>query len=159
MAEFSSQTVQRVQDALRALGRGHEVTDLGLSARTAADAAAAVGCQVDQIAKSLVFRLRDSGCALLVITSGAHRVDEKKVAAVVGEAIERADADFVRAETGFAIGGVAPIGHAKPIVTLIDEHLLRWDAIWAAAGHPNTVFRLTPDDLVAMTGGRVVAVK
>jgi len=159
MAEFSSQTVQRVQDALRALGRGHEVTDLGLSARTAADAAAAVGCQVDQIAKSLVFRLRDSGRALLVITSGAHRVDEKKVAAVVGEAIERADADFVRAETGFAIGGVAPIGHAKPIVTLIDEHLLRWDAIWAAAGHPNTVFRLTPDDLVAMTGGRVVAVK
>jgi len=151
--------VQRVQDALRALGRGHEVTDLGLSARTAADAAAAVGCQVDQIAKSLVFRLRDSGRALLVITSGAHRVDEKKVAAVVGEAIERADADFVRAETGFAIGGVAPIGHAKPIVTLIDEHLLRWDAIWAAAGHPNTVFRLTPDDLVAMTGGRVVAVK
>ncbi|PYM23222.1 MAG: hypothetical protein DMD78_12510 [Candidatus Rokuibacteriota bacterium] len=159
MPEFSSQTVQRVQDALRALGRGHEVTDLGLSARTAADAAAAVGCQVDQIAKSLVFRLRDSGRALLVITSGAHRVDEKKVAAVVGEAIERADADFVRAETGFAIGGVAPIGHAKPIVTLIDEHLLRWDAIWAAAGHPNTVFRLTPDDLVAMTGGRVVAVK
>jgi prolyl-tRNA editing enzyme YbaK/EbsC (Cys-tRNA(Pro) deacylase) len=159
MAEFSSQTVQRVQDALRALGRGHEVTDLGLSARTAADAAAAVGCQVDQIAKSLVFRLRDSGRALLVITSGAHRVDEKKVATVVGEAIERADADFVRAETGFAIGGVAPIGHARPIVTLIDEHLLRWDAIWAAAGHPNTVFRLTPDDLVAMTGGRVVAVK
>jgi len=159
MAEFSSQTVQRVQDALRALGRGHEVTDLGLSARTAADAAAAVGCQVDQIAKSLVFRLRDSGRALLVITSGAHRVDEEKVAAVVGEAIERADADFVRAETGFAIGGVAPIGHARPIVTLIDEHLLRWEAIWAAAGHPNTVFRLTPDDLVAMTGGRVVAVK
>jgi len=159
MPEFSSQTVQRVQDALRALGRGHEVTDLGLSARTAADAAAAVGCQVDQIAKSLVFRLRDSGRALLVITSGAHRVDEKKVAAVVGEAIERADADFVRAETGFAIGGVAPIGHARPIVTLIDEHLLRWEAIWAAAGHPNTVFRLTPDDLIAMTGGRVVAVK
>ena len=148
-----------MQDALRALGRGHEVTDLGLSARTAADAAAAVGCQVDQIAKSLVFRLRDSGRALLVITSGAHRVDEKKVAAVVGEAIERADADFVRAETGFAIGGVAPIGHARPIVTLIDEHLLRWQAIWAAAGHPNTVFRLTPDDLIAMTGGRVVAVK
>ena len=159
MPEFSSQTVQRVQDALRALGRGHEVTDLGLSARTAADAAAAVGCQVDQIAKSLVFRLRDSGRALLVITSGAHRVDEKKVAAVVGEAIERADADFVRAETGFAIGGVAPVGHIKPIVTLIDEDLMQWDAIWAAGGHPNTVFRLTPKDLVTMTAGRVVAVK
>ena len=109
--------------------------------------------------KSLVFRLRDSGRALLVVTSGAHRVDEQKVAALVGEPIERADADFVRTETGFAIGGVAPLGHAKPILTLIDEHLLRWDAIWAAAGHPNTVFRLTPDDLITMTGGRIVTVK
>jgi prolyl-tRNA editing enzyme YbaK/EbsC (Cys-tRNA(Pro) deacylase) len=159
VAEFASQTVRRVQEALRALGRGHEVVDLGLSARTAADAAGAVGCQVDQIAKSLVFRLRDSGAALLVITSGAHRVDERKVATLVGEAIERADAEFVRAETGFAIGGVAPIGHVRPVRTLIDEHLMRWDVIWAAAGHPNTVFRLTPDDLVAMTGGQVVPVK
>jgi prolyl-tRNA editing enzyme YbaK/EbsC (Cys-tRNA(Pro) deacylase) len=159
MAEPTSPSIQRVQAALKALGRGHEIVDLGQSARTAADAARAVGCQVDQIVKSLVFRLRDSGRALLVVTSGAHRVDERKVAAVVGEPIERADADFVRAETGFAIGGVAPLAHAKPIVTLIDEHLMRWDAIWAAAGHPNTVFRLTPDDLVAMTGGRVVTVK
>jgi len=159
MAEPTSPSVLRVQDALRALGRGHEIVDLGKSARTAADAAREVGCQVDQIVKSLVFRLRGSGQALLVVTSGAHRVDEQKVAALVGEPIERADADFVRAETGFAIGGVAPLGHAKPILTLIDEHLLRWDAIWAAAGHPNTVFRLTPDDLVTMTGGRIVAVK
>ena len=159
MAEFASQTVQRVQEALRTLGRGHEIVDLGQSARTAADAARAVGCDVDQICKSLVFRLRDSRAALLVITSGAHRVDEKKLAAVVGEPIERADADFVRAETGFAIGGVAPVGHVKPVRTLIDEHLMSWGAIWAAAGHPNTVFRLTPADLVAMTGGRVVAVK
>jgi len=155
----ASESVQRVQAALKALGRGHEIVDLGQSARTAADAARAVGCQVDQIVKSLVFRLRESGRALLVVTSGAHRVDEHRVAAVVGEPIERADADFVRAETGFAIGGVAPLAHAKPIVTLIDEHLMGWDAIWAAAGHPNTVFRLTPDDLVAMTGGRVVTVK
>ena len=159
MAEPTSPSVLRVQDALRALGRGHEIVDLGKSARTAADAAREVGCQVDQIVKSLVFRLRGSGQALLVVTSGAHRVDGQKVAALVGEPIERADADFVRAETGFAIGGVAPLGHAKPILTLIDEHLLRWDAIWAAAGHPNTVFRLTPDDLVTMTGGRIVAVK
>jgi prolyl-tRNA editing enzyme YbaK/EbsC (Cys-tRNA(Pro) deacylase) len=159
MTDFTSQTVQRVQDALRALGRGHEVVDLGQSARTAADAASAVGCRVDQIAKSLVFRLRDSDRPLLVITSGAHRVDEKKVSELVGEPIARADADFVRAQTGFAIGGVAPIAHAKPVLTLIDEHLLTFDAIWAAGGHPNTVFRLTPDDLVAMTGGRVVAVK
>jgi prolyl-tRNA editing enzyme YbaK/EbsC (Cys-tRNA(Pro) deacylase) len=158
VAEFASATVRRVQDALRALGGGHEVVDLGLSARTAADAARAVGCRVDQIAKSLVFRLRDSGRALLVITSGAHRVDEPLVAVLVGEPLERADADFVRAETGFAIGGVAPVGHVKPIVTLIDEHLLQWDAIWAAAGHPNTVFRLAPAELVAMTGGRVARV-
>jgi prolyl-tRNA editing enzyme YbaK/EbsC (Cys-tRNA(Pro) deacylase) len=151
-------SIQRVQEALRALGLDHEVLDLGQSARTAADAARAVGCRVDQIAKSLVFRLRDSGRPLLVVTSGANRVDEAKVGAVVGEPLERADADFVRVETGFAIGGVAPIGHAKPVVTLIDEHLLRFEEIWAAAGHPNTVFRLTPDDLVTMTGGRVVVV-
>ena len=158
MAERSSATVRRVQQALAALGLGHEIVDLGLSARTAADAAGAVGCRVDQIAKSLVFRLRQSGRPLLVVTSGAHRVNETKVATLVGEALDRADADFVRAETGFAIGGVAPIGHVKPVVTLIDEHLLTFEEIWAAAGHPNTVFRLRPADLVAMTGGRVAAV-
>ena len=151
-------SIERVQEALRTLGLGHEIVDLGLSARTAADAAAAVGCRVDQIAKSLVFRLRDSGRPLLVVTSGAHRVDEARVAALVGERLERADAAFVRAETGFAIGGVAPIGHAKPVLTLIDEHLLAFEVIWAAAGHPNTVFRLTPNELVTMTGGRVAAV-
>ena len=158
MAEISSATVRRVQEALQALGLGHEVVDLGLSARTAADAAGAVGCRVDQIAKSLVFRLRESGRPLLVVTSGAHRVNETKVAALVGEVLDRADADFVRAETGFAIGGVAPVGLVKPVVTLIDEHLLTFEEIWAAAGHPNTVFRLRPADLVAMTGGRVAAV-
>jgi len=157
MAELSSQ--ERVREALRAHGGGHEIVDLGQSARTAADAAAAVGCRVDQIVKSLIFRMRESGRALLIETSGVNRVDEKKVAAIVGEKLERADADFVRAETGFAIGGVAPIGHTKPILTLIDEDLMRWDAIWAAAGHPNTVFRLTPHDLVTMTGGRIISVK
>jgi prolyl-tRNA editing enzyme YbaK/EbsC (Cys-tRNA(Pro) deacylase) len=137
-------SIERVQEALRALGLGHQVVDLGLSARTAADAAKAVGCQVDQIAKSLVFRLRESGRPLLVVTSGAHRVDETKVATLVGESLQRADATFVRAETGFAIGGVAPIGLARPVLTLIDEHLMAFEAIWAAAGHPNSVFRLTP---------------
>jgi prolyl-tRNA editing enzyme YbaK/EbsC (Cys-tRNA(Pro) deacylase) len=151
-------STERVQAALRALGLGHEIVDLGRSARTAADAAQAVGCRVDQIAKSLVFRLRDSGRPLLVVTSGVHRVDEGKVAALVGEPLERASAEFVRAETGFAIGGVAPIGHARPLLTLIDEHLLAFEDIWAAAGHPNAVFRLRPDDLVAMTRGRVAAV-
>jgi prolyl-tRNA editing enzyme YbaK/EbsC (Cys-tRNA(Pro) deacylase) len=152
-------SIERVQEALRLLGLGHEVVNLGQSARTAADAARAVGCEVDQIAKSLVFKLRESRRALLVVTSGGNRVDEAKVGALLGETLERADADFVRTETGFAIGGVAPVGHAKPIVTLIDEHLMAFDEIWAAAGHPNTVFKLTPADLVSMTGGRVVAVK
>jgi prolyl-tRNA editing enzyme YbaK/EbsC (Cys-tRNA(Pro) deacylase) len=151
-------SIERVQEALRALGLGHQVVDLGLSARTAADAAKAVGCQVDQIAKSLVFRLRENGRPLLVVTSGAHRVDETKVATLVGESLQRADATFVRAETGFAIGGVAPIGLARPVLTLIDEHLMAFEAIWAAAGHPNSVFRLTPAELVTMTGGRVVTV-
>jgi prolyl-tRNA editing enzyme YbaK/EbsC (Cys-tRNA(Pro) deacylase) len=157
-AGFSSPTVRRVQDALATLGLGHEIVDLGRSARTAADAAGAVGCRVDQIAKSLVFRLRESGRPLLVVTSGAHRVNEVRVAALVGETLERADADFVRAETGFAIGGVAPVGHTRPVMTLIDEHLLTFEEIWAAAGHPHTVFRLRSADLVAMTGGRVAAV-
>jgi prolyl-tRNA editing enzyme YbaK/EbsC (Cys-tRNA(Pro) deacylase) len=158
MAEFASATVQRVQDALRALGLGHEIVDLGQSARTAADAARAVGCQVDQICKSLVFRLGSSNRPLLVVTSGVNRVDETKVSALVGEPLGKADADFVRATTGFAIGGVAPIGHTGPVTTLIDEHLLSFEEIWAAAGHPNMVFRLRPDDLVRMTGGRVTPV-
>ena len=158
MTEFASPTVRRVQAALQALGLGHEIVDLGLSARTAADAAGAVGCRVDQIAKSLVFRLRESGRALLVVTSGTHRVNEARVAAHVSEPHDPADADIVRAETGFAIGGVAPVGHVKPVVTLIDEHLLTFEEIWAAAGHPNTVFRLRPADLVTMTGGRVATV-
>ncbi|HEX2439081.1 MAG TPA: YbaK/EbsC family protein [Methylomirabilota bacterium] len=158
MAEFSSPTVRRVQDALAALGKGHAIVDLGQSARTAADAAQAVGCSVAQICKSIVFRLRESDRPLLVVTSGAHRVDEVKVSALVGEPLGRADADFVRARTGFAIGGVAPIGHTGPVVTLIDEHLLTFPEIWAAAGHPNTVFKLTPHDLIAMTQGRVAAV-
>jgi prolyl-tRNA editing enzyme YbaK/EbsC (Cys-tRNA(Pro) deacylase) len=158
MAEFASATVQRVQEALRALGLGHEIVDLGQSARTAADAARAVGCQVDQICKSLVFRLGSSNRPLLVVTSGVNRVDETKVGALVGEPLAKADADFVRATTGFAIGGVAPIGHTGPVTTLIDEHLLGFEQIWAAAGHPNMVFRLRPEDLVRMTGGRVTPV-
>ena len=158
MAEFGSATVQRVQEALRALGLGHEIVDLGQSARTAADAARAVGCQVDQICKSLVFRLGSSNRPLLVVTSGVNRVDETKVGALVGEPLAKADADFVRATTGFAIGGVAPIGHTGPVTTLIDEHLLGFEEIWAAAGHPNMVFRLRPDDLVRMTGWRVTPV-
>jgi prolyl-tRNA editing enzyme YbaK/EbsC (Cys-tRNA(Pro) deacylase) len=148
----------RVQDALAERGVQSDIVYLVRAARTSAEAAAAVGCRVDQIAKSLVFRGASSGRPLLVIASGANRVDEMRVGSVVGEPLGKADADFVRAHTGFAIGGVAPLAHPAPLTTLIDEHLLKWDRIWAAGGHPHTVFALTPSELVRITGGRVVAV-
>jgi prolyl-tRNA editing enzyme YbaK/EbsC (Cys-tRNA(Pro) deacylase) len=148
-------SAQRVQDALSARGLELPVMELEVTARSAAEAAAAVGCQVGQIAKSLVFRGAGSGRAVLVIASGANRVDLAKVEALVGEALGKADADFVRAETGFAIGGIPPVGHDRPLTTVIDEDLLRFEQIWAAAGHPNAVFALTPAQLVELTGGRV----
>ena len=141
-----------------ALGDRFQVLEFDLSTRTAADAAAAIGCEVAEIAKSLVFRAANSGRAVLIIASGVDRVDEKKAAEAVGEQIARADADFVREATGFAIGGVPPVGHKTKPIVLIEESLMRFDEIWAAAGTPNAVFRLTPSDLVELTGGRTVAV-
>lgn len=152
-------SAQRVQDALYAAGFANQVIELADSTRTSAEAAAAVGCAVEQIAKSLVFAGKQSGAAILVIASGGNRVDEKKVSALIGEKITRADAEFVRAQSGFVIGGVPPIAHAQPLRTLIDADLLTYTEIWAAAGHPNAVFRLTPGQLVQMTGGAVVDVK
>ena len=149
---------QKVQDALAAAGFSNRVVELPDSARTAAEAAAALGCTVGQIAKSLVFRGDPSGRAVLVIASGAHRVDEKLLEAALGEQAGKADADFVRENTGYAIGGVPPIGHERSLVTFLDDALLAHGEIWAAAGHPKAVFRLTPAELVAMTGGRVVHV-
>jgi len=151
-------SAQKVQDALAAAGFANRVVELPDSTRSAAEAAAALGCTVGQIAKSLVFRGKTSGGALLVIASGAHRVDEAAVAAELGEPIGKADADFVREQTGFAIGGVPPLGHAREPVAIVDEELLKLERIWAAAGHPNAVFGLTPAELVAMTGGRVARV-
>jgi len=148
-------SAQRVQDALAARGLDIQVVELTATARSAAEAAAAVGCQVGQIAKSLVFRGRSSGQGILVIASGANRVDLARVEALLGEALDKADADFVRAQTGFAIGGVPPLGHDRPLTTVIDEDLLRFEKIWAAAGHPSAVFPATPAQLVAMTGGKV----
>ena len=154
-----SNSAQRVQQALEAHGLGLTVVELPQSTRTAAEAAAAVGCTVGQIAKSLIFRAKASGRPVLVIASGSNRVDEKAVAARLGEGLGKADADFVRARTGFVIGGVPPIGHLEPPVTFIDEDLLAYDLIWAAAGTPNAVFQLRPADLVTLTGGTVAAVK
>jgi Cys-tRNA(Pro) deacylase len=152
-------SVARVRAALAALGLTSEVKEFDASTRTAADAAQAIGCTQAQIAKSLVFRAQESGRPVLVITSGSNRVDEKKVAALLGEEIGKADADFVRNETGFAIGGVAPVGHTGPVTVLIDADLQQFAEIWAAAGAPNAVFRLTPADLARVTGGQVAEVK
>ena len=141
-----------------ALGPRFAVLEFDASTRTAEDAAAAIGCTADEIAKSLVFRAA-SGRPVLVVASGGHRIDERKIAALVGEPIARADADFVREATGFAIGGVPPIGHRTAPIALIDELLMAFAEIWAAAGTPNAVFRLSPVDLVALTGGTVAAVR
>jgi prolyl-tRNA editing enzyme YbaK/EbsC (Cys-tRNA(Pro) deacylase) len=140
------------------LGPDYQVLEFDAGTRTAADAAAAIGCTVAEIAKSLVFRAKQSGRSVLVVASGVNRVDEKKVAAVIGEKIGRADADFVREQTGFAIGGVPPVGHATAPLALIDSDLMQYETIWAAAGTPNAVFALTPGQLVALTGGRMAEV-
>jgi prolyl-tRNA editing enzyme YbaK/EbsC (Cys-tRNA(Pro) deacylase) len=140
------------------LGPGFEVMEFDANTRTAADAAAAIGCATAQIAKSLVFRTAETNRFVLVIASGVNRVDEKAVGALLGEGIGRADAEFVRDKTGFAIGGVPPVGHATPPIVILDEDLLRFEVIWAAAGTPNAVFRLTPAQLLFLTGGRIAAV-
>ena len=149
--------VQRVAAALAAAGHRHAPVMLDDAARTAQQAADALGVGVGQIAKSIIFRRKEDDAAVLVITSGDRRVDEKKVAALVGR-IGRADADFVKASTGFTIGGVSPVAHARPPVTLIDRELYRFSEIWAAAGHPHGVFQLTPADLEHLTGAPVADV-
>ncbi len=145
---------RRVSDALAARGHPHAPVFLSNSARTAQEAADALGVTVGQIAKSIVFRRRGDDAAVLVVTSGDKRVDEAKVAARVG-AVGRADAAFVKEATSFTIGGVAPVGHVTPPVTLIDRELFRFEAIWAAAGHPKGVFLASPQQLVALTGAPV----
>lgn len=150
--------VQRVTAALQAAGHPHMPVLLDDAARTAQQAADALGVQLGQIAKSIIFRRKSDDVAVLVVTSGDRRVDEKKVEAHVGGKIGRADAEFVKSRTGFSIGGVSPVAHATPPVTLIDQDLLRFDVVWAAAGHPNGVFPLHPSDLQRLTGAPVVDV-
>jgi prolyl-tRNA editing enzyme YbaK/EbsC (Cys-tRNA(Pro) deacylase) len=150
-----SPSAQKVQDALAALGFPGRVVEFAASTRTSAEAAAAVGTSVAQIAKSLIFRTKPGGRPILVIASGDNRVDEKKLAVLVGERIERPDADYVRNRTGFSIGGVPPVGHPSRLQTFIDRDLLALGELWAAAGTPNAVFRLTADELVGLTGGQV----
>jgi prolyl-tRNA editing enzyme YbaK/EbsC (Cys-tRNA(Pro) deacylase) len=161
---------QRVRTALAELGHPHEPLWLEVPARTSAEAAQALGVTVAQIAKSVVFRRIGDGtgnasevrgadagieAAVLVVTSGDRRVDEKRVAALTGR-LGRADAEFVKARTGFSIGGVAPVAHSQAVQVLIDRELFRFEEIWAAAGHPNGVFKLAPSDLPRLTGGAPV---
>ncbi|MHA7602022.1 YbaK/EbsC family protein [Alicycliphilus sp. T452] len=143
--------VRRVAAALQAAGHPHMPVMLDDAARTASQAADALGVALGQIAKSIIFRRKSDDAAVLVITSGDRRVHEKKVDALVGKT-GRADAEFVKARTGFSIGGVSPVAHAQPPVTLIDRELLRFDVVWAAAGHPHGVFQLRPQDLQRLTG-------
>ena len=159
MSKPLNKSAQRVQDALSELGLQLEVLELPSSTRTAVEAAQAVGCQVGQIVKSLIFKGKRSRKPILVIASGANRVDERAVEAQIGEPLGKADADFVRAQTGFAIGGVPPVGHTQKIDTFIDRDLLSYQDVWAAAGTPRAVFRLNPSDLKNMTGGLVIDIK
>ena len=158
-AELTSlpEGVQRVAKALQDKGHPHAPQMLNDAARTAQEAADALGNVVGQIAKSIIFRRKSDDACVLVITSGDRRVDEKKVEALIGK-VGKADADFVKARTGFAIGGVSPVGHASEPVTLIDRDLYRFAQIWAAAGHPYGVFPLAPQDLEKLTGAPVADV-
>lgn len=151
-----SPNAQRCQDALNRLGFAFQVIELPQSTRSAKEAAAAIGCRVEQIAKSLVFRGKSSSRPLLVIASGANRVNEELLAAACGEPVEKADADFVQQATGYSIGGVPPAAHRQPLTTYLDRDLLQHADIWAAAGSPFAVFHLTPQELLALTHGVVI---
>lgn len=152
-------SAQKIQNILNVLGSGYKVIEFAESTRTAQEAADRVGCQLGQIVKSLVFKGQSSNNCILVLTSGSNRVDENKLSQYVGETIGRADPEFVRSMTGFAIGGVPPVGHTTPLETYIDEDLLLYAEVWAAAGTPNAVFQLPSADLVKITSGKIVRVK
>ena len=159
MSNSLGSSPQKVQDALKALGFTNQVVELQSTTRTSAEAAQAVGCTVEQIAKSIVFQGKETHKPILVIASGPNRVNEKSIEGFISEPLDKADASYVREHTGFVIGGVPPIGHLEKLEIFIDEDLLKYDEIWAAAGSPNAVFKLAPSELVKMTGGRVVSIK
>ena len=149
-----SSSAQRVQDALAAAGVSTRIVEYDVPARTSAEAAAVLGCAVGQIAKSLIFRAA-SGSPVLVIASGAHRVDEAKIAALAGEPIGKADADFVRAVTGYAIGGIPPLAHAQALRTFVDRNLMQYETVYAAGGTPHAMFPIAPAELVRVAGGAI----
>jgi len=159
MSEKLSLSAKKIQEALEAHGVACQVVEMKETTRSAMEAADAVGCRVGQIAKSLVFKGKQTHQPILVIASGPNRVNEKKVSQLVSEPIIKADADFVREHTGFSIGGVPPLGHRRALTTFIDADLLQYAEIWAAAGTPNAVFKLTPDELKKITNGVVISIK
>lgn len=155
-----AKSAQSVQDILVKKGLTCQVVELSASTRTAQDAANAIGCEAGQIVKSLIFKTKETHRPVLILASGPNRVNEKVIEALLGEKILKADADFTREVTGFAIGGIPPIGHKEPIgLIFIDEDLLRFEEIWAAAGTPNAVFNLKGKDLIEMSGGKIVSIK
>lgn len=160
MNQTLTKSAQSVQDALASKGLGCKVVVLADSTRTANDAAAAISCDVGQIIKSLIFKTKGSDQAVLILASGPNRVNEKTIESQLGEKITKADAEYVREVTGFAIGGIPPVGHKQKIEHIfIDEDLLTYDSVWAAAGTPNAVFNMRADDLLEMTQGTVVSIK
>ncbi len=154
-----SPSAQKVQDQLKSLGFDYTVIEHAESTRTAQEAADRAGCELGQIVKSLIFKGKLTDKPILVLTSGVNRVDEKRISGYAGEAIGRADANFVRLVTGFAIGGVPPVGHPHKMETYLDEDFLQYETVWAAAGTPNAIFELRTSDLQKMTGAKVVRVK
>jgi Cys-tRNA(Pro) deacylase len=159
MSKKLKPSAQRVQEALQDHGLTCEVVQMQDTTRSAEDAARAVGCEVGQIVKSLIFEGTQSHQPVLVVTSGANRANEKTIGHKLAESIKMAAPEFVREMTGFAIGGVAPVGHRHPLKIFIDEDLLQYEEIWAAAGTPHAVFKLTPDELKMITNGTVISVK
>lgn len=159
MSTSLSPSAQKIQNILNSLGYDYTVIEHAESTRTAVEAAQRAGCELGQIVKSLIFKGRESGKPIIVLTSGANRVDEKRIREYAGEGIGKADADFVRAVTGFAIGGVPPVGHLQKIETYMDEDFLQYETVWAAAGTPNAIFELKTSELEKMTSAQIVRVK
>ena len=154
-----SPSAQRVQDALAAQGLTNVIVEHEQTTRSAREAAQAIGCNVAQIVKTLIFRTKDSHQPVMVLASGPNRVNESHLGELVGETIERADPDFVQEVTGYAIGGVPPLGHRRPLMAFIDEDLMSYHEIWAAGGTSNAVFKLTPAEMVTITHGKVISIK
>jgi prolyl-tRNA editing enzyme YbaK/EbsC (Cys-tRNA(Pro) deacylase) len=152
-------SAQRVQTALEAAGYQGKVVELEASTRTSEEAAAAAGCLLGQIAKSLIFQLEPENQPILILVSGVNRVHEKHFGRFLGGKLVRPDADYVRDVTGFAIGGIPPIGHKSPLKTYIDEDLMEYETVWGAAGTHNAVFPITPQQLQQISNAEIVNVK